>query len=78
LGGRFMRRVEGLTDAESEALLDFLRQHLDQPRFHVRWHWSEGDVVVWDERTTNHRAVADHYPQEREVRRIEVGGAVPV
>lgn len=78
LGGRFMRRVEGLTDTESDALLEFLARHIDQPRFHVRWRWSEGDVALWDERTTNHRAVGDHYPQVREVRRIEVGGAVPV
>ncbi len=77
LGGYFMRRVDGLEEAESDALLDFLRAHMDQPRFHVRWRWSEGDVAIWDERSTNHRAVPDHWPQPREVRRCEIGGSVP-
>ena len=58
-------------------LLAFLRRHMDEPRFHVRWRWSEGDVAIWDERSTNHRAVADHWPQRREVRRCEIGGSVP-
>jgi len=78
LAGGFMRFVEGLTSAESDSLLAFLADHLDQHRFHVRWRWSAGDVVIWDERSTNHRGVSDHYPQRREVRRIEVGGSVPV
>ncbi|MGI9600828.1 MAG: TauD/TfdA dioxygenase family protein [Acidimicrobiales bacterium] len=78
LAGNFMRYVEGLTAAESDNLLGFLAGHLDQHRFHLRWRWHEGDVVIWDERTTNHRGVSDHFPQEREVRRIEVGGSVPV
>ena len=77
LGGYFMRRIEGLEETESDAMLDFLRGHMDQPRFHVRWRWSEGDVAIWDERSTNHRAVADHWPQQREVRRCEIGGSVP-
>ena len=77
LGGYFMRNIEGFDEAESEALLAFLRRHLDQPRFHVRWRWNVGDVAIWDERSTNHRAVADHWPQAREVRRCEIGGSVP-
>jgi taurine dioxygenase len=77
LGGYFMRRIEGLEETESDAMLGFLRGHMDQPRFHVRWRWSEGDVAIWDERSTNHRAVADHWPQQREVRRCEIGGSVP-
>ena len=36
-----------------------------------------GDVVIWDERSTNHRAVADHFPQVREVRRCEIEGERP-
>lgn len=73
LGGRFMRRIEELTDAESDTLLAFLGRHIEDPAFHCRWRWTPGDIAIWDERSTNHRNAADYYPQAREIRRIEVG-----
>ncbi len=78
IAGRFMRRINELTEAESEALLSLLNRHVDDARFQCRWRWTPGDVAIWDERSTNHRSAADHFPQEREIRRCEVGGARPV
>lgn len=72
-----MQSIDGMTQAESDALLDFLLAHCDQPRFSVRWRWSEGDIAIWDERTTLHRGVSDHHPQRRVVRRCTVDGEVP-
>ena len=72
-----MQSIEGMSQAESDVLLDFLLAHVDQPRFHVRWHWAEGDIAIWDERTTLHRGVSDHHPQRRVVRRCTVDGEVP-
>ena len=72
-----MHEIVGLPKDESDAILDFLDAHVDQPRFQVRWRWTPGDVAIWDERTTLHRAVADHYPQRRVVRRCTVDGEVP-
>lgn len=72
-----MKQVVGMTEAESDNLLTFLRRHLDQPRFHCRWHWSPSDVAIWDERTTNHRGVADHHPLRRVVRRCTADGERP-
>ncbi len=77
LGGRFMRRIEELKDAESDTLLQFLSHHIEDPAFHCRWRWTPGDIAIWDERSTNHRNAADYYPQEREIRRIEVGNDRP-
>ena len=77
LGGRFMRRIEELKDAESDTLLQFLSHHIEDPAFHCRWRWTPGDIAIWDERSTNHRNAADYYPQEREIRRIEVGSDRP-
>lgn len=76
-GGYFMREVVGLTKSESDAVLEFLRRHIDQPRFHVRWSWGPGDLAIWDERSTVHRGVADHFPREREVRRCVIDGVRP-
>jgi alpha-ketoglutarate-dependent taurine dioxygenase len=33
--------------------------------------------VIWDERATVHRAIGDHFPREREVRRCVVDGDRP-
>jgi taurine dioxygenase len=77
LGGRFMQAIVGMHPAESDTLLALLKAGLDSPRIQVRWKWEPGDVAIWDERSTNHRAVADHYPQIREVRRCEIEGGRP-
>jgi len=76
-GGGFMREVVGLTGGESDALLDFLRRHIDQPIFHARWRWAVGDLAIWDERSTVHRGLSDHFPREREVRRCVIDGDRP-
>lgn len=72
-----MHRVAGLPADESDAILDFLDAHVDQPRFQVRWKWSPGELAIWDERTTLHRGVSDHYPQRRVIRRCTVEGEAP-
>jgi taurine dioxygenase len=62
---------------ESDTLLGYLRRHIEDSRFHCRWRWRLGDVAIWDERSTNHRNAADHWPQHREGRRCEIGAGVP-
>lgn len=76
-GGGFMRRVVGLEPHESDAVMRLVRDHVAQPRFHCRWSWRPGDVAIWDERSTIHRAIGDHFPREREVRRCVVDGDRP-
>jgi taurine dioxygenase len=77
LGGHFMRRIEGMHDDESTALLEFLLHHIDAPRFHCRWRWTPGDLAIWDERSTNHRNAGDRLLQQRTIRRIEIDGDRP-
>jgi taurine dioxygenase len=72
-----MHRIAGLEQAESDALLDFLDRHVAEPRFHIRWRWEPGQLAIWDERTTLHRGVSDHYPQRRVIRRCTVDGEAP-
>jgi taurine dioxygenase len=71
---QFTRRIVGLHDAESDAILGFLVEHVTHPNFQVRYHWTAGDVCMWDERVTQHFAVADHYPQRREMGRVPLLG----
>ena len=77
LGGRFMRHIVGMEPAESDMLLGFLEAHVNDARFHVRWRWTPGDLAIWDERSTNHRAAGDSGEQERVIRRIEIDGTRP-
>lgn len=78
LCGAYVRGIAGLHPDESDALLALVRRGLDDPNHQVRWRYRPHDVVVWDERCTNHRAVGDHYPARRVVRRCTVGASVPV
>lgn len=72
VNSEFTARINEMTPAESRAVLDFLVAHCANPNFAVRWNWTLGDVVLWDERPTLHYAVADYYPQRREVIRVNV------
>jgi taurine dioxygenase len=72
-----MTNIVGLPQNESDVILDFLDTLVAEPRFHVRWKWSPGELAIWDERTTLHRGVSDHYPQRRVIRRCTVDGEAP-
>lgn len=77
LCGAFAKHIAGLTPAESAALLDLLREGLNDPSTQVRWRWQKHDLVMWDERCTNHRALSDHAGEYRRVRRCTVGAGRP-
>ncbi|BCN60872.1 TauD/TfdA dioxygenase family protein [Prescottella equi] len=77
IGGPSMHRIKGMRRDESDALLGFLRNYATDERFQCRWRWSPGDLAIWDERSTMHRAAADHFPRYRTVRRIEIDGDRP-
>ena len=74
----FTTHVEGVSAAESAALLRMLYEHMAKPEFSVRWRWTAGDVVFWDNRWAQHYALADYYPERRRVRRATIAGDVPV
>ena len=62
VAGGFMIAVEGMSEEESKMFLDWLNSYISNPNFHLRWSWTEGDLAIWDERCTNHRALSNHYP----------------
>lgn len=77
LGG-FAQRVVGLSGRESRAVIAMLQDRVPTPENTVRWHWNEGDVAMWDNRSTQHYAVNDYGDIHRLVKRVTVAGAVPV
>lgn len=72
----FTRRLNGVPAAESDAILAYLFQHIARPEFSYRHHWADGDVVIWDNRTTQHYAVND-YTTRRVVQRVGIRGTAP-
>jgi taurine dioxygenase len=55
LGNRLNAYVEGLSLADSEALLDSLFNHVNQPRFHYRHRWAPLELIMYDNRCCMHR-----------------------
>ncbi|AHH98151.1 TauD/TfdA family dioxygenase [Kutzneria viridogrisea] len=76
--GHFVKRLVGLTSGESQALFQLLQQRVTQLENTVRWHWREGDVAIWDNRATQHYAIADYEDNPRRLHRITLAGDVPV
>jgi taurine dioxygenase len=73
----FTTHINGLKPSESEVLLKFLFAHAGQPEFILRWRWAVGDVAFWDNRNTQHYAVADYLPERRTMHRATVNGDEP-
>ena len=64
----YARRIVGPL-GDDGGVLNGLNSMLDDPHVQVRWRWAEGDFVIWDETSTCHRALTDHHPQRRVMRR---------
>ena len=72
----FTRRIVEMSGKESDNLLHFLTDWLQDPRFTVRYRWSEGTIGMWDNRFTQHYVVND-FEGERIIQRVTVMGDRP-
>ena len=69
----FTRRIVEMTMDESDMLLSHLTKWVTQPQFTVRYHWTEGTIAMWDNRSTQHYVVND-FDGERIIQRVPVMG----
>jgi taurine dioxygenase len=76
--GHFVRRIAGLNGVDSDHVFNLLQNHVTRLENTVRWHWSLGDVAIWDNRATQHYAIADYGRAPRKLHRVTVAGDVPV
>jgi taurine dioxygenase len=76
--GHFAQKIVGLNSRDSRTLLELFQAHIVKLENVVRWRWSQGDVVLWDNRATQHIAVDDYGNARRIVRRTTVHGDIPV
>ena len=77
VNGSFTTHIVGMKPKESKAVLQFLYEHIDTPEYHVRFQWEVDSIAFWDNRSTQHRAVADYFPQTRTMHRVTVNGDAP-
>lgn len=76
--GGFAQRVVGLSTSESRDVLRLLQAYVTRPENVLRVQWNPGDLVVFDNRITQHYAPDDYGDQPRKLFRVTVAGDVPV
>jgi len=73
----FTTHINELSPLESQSVLAFLFAQTGRPEFTVRWSWRVDDVAFWDNRVTQHYAIADYLPERRTMHRATVNGDKP-
>jgi taurine dioxygenase len=74
---QFTLRIEGLEPDESDAILKVLFAQAVVPEYQFRVRWTPGAIVFWDNRSTQHYAANDYYPERRRMERTAVVGDEP-
>ncbi|MCD9872335.1 TauD/TfdA dioxygenase family protein [Streptomyces guryensis] len=76
--GGFAQRIVGLSPGESRKILDLLQAYVTRPENILRHRWSENQLVLFDNRITQHYAVDNYDGLPRRLHRVTVAGDVPV
>jgi len=76
--GGFVRGIEGLSTSESKDVLRLLQAHVTRPEHVLRWSWKPGQLLVFDNRITQHYAIDNYDDQPRRLSRVTVSGDIPV
>jgi len=74
----FTTRINELPAEESRAVLAFLYEHAARPEFQVRFRWRPNSVAFWDNRSAQHMALWDYFPETRSGHRVTIKGDRPV
>ncbi len=73
----FTSRIEGLSAKESRWLLEHLYATASDVEVQCRFRWEKGSIAFWDNRTTQHFAVSDYFPERRVMERVTIAGDRP-
>ena len=71
---QFTVGIDGMDEHESRALLDLLFRQAFVPEYQFRHHWAPHTIAMWDNRSVQHYAVHDYYPQRRYMERVTIKG----
>ncbi len=73
----FTREIIGMDPVESERLLNILYAQAAIPEYQCRFQWQPNSIVFWDNRSCQHYAVSDYWPEKRRVERVTIIGDTP-
>jgi taurine dioxygenase len=76
--GGFAQRIVGLSHTESRDILRLLQAHVTRPENVLRWAWAPEQLVIFDNRITQHYAIDNYDDQPRRLNRVTVAGDIPV
>lgn len=76
--GGFVQQIQGLSKNESVAVVKILQSYVTRPENIVRWSWSPNQLVIFDNRITQHYAIDNYDNQPRRLTRVTVAGDIPV
>ncbi|MFQ5971283.1 MAG: TauD/TfdA dioxygenase family protein [Alphaproteobacteria bacterium] len=74
---QFTLYIKGMEEEESRAILDLLFRKTLRNEYHYRHRWKPDMVVFWDNRSAQHSALHDYYPQRRLMERVTIAGDRP-
>jgi taurine dioxygenase len=70
-------RFDGMTEAESRPLLQYLFAHQVKPELTCRFRWQVGSLALWDNRCAQHNPINDYHGHRRLLHRITLEGDAP-
>ncbi len=73
----FTRHLIGVPADESDGILRYLYEHMENPIFQCRFRWRANSIAFWDNRCVQHRAMWDYWPHTRSGNRVTVAGDRP-
>lgn len=73
----FTTHIVGIPKKESEAVLQFLFEHLRTDEYTCRFSWEPDSIAIWDNRSTQHKPINDYFPAHRRMERTVIDGDRP-
>ena len=77
VNAQFTQMILGMSKIESNAILELLYRHCEQPELTCRFRWRPGSVAFWDNRATLHYALDDYGQARRFAHRVTLRGDRP-
>ena len=74
---QFTVAIRGMDETEGRALLETLFRQAEIPEYQYRHRWQPDTLVFWDNRSVQHYAIHDYWPQRRRMERITIRGDRP-
>jgi len=73
----FTQEIVGMDKDESDELLQILYAQASFPEYQTRFSWKPNSIAFWDNRSCQHYAASDYWPEVRRVERVTIVGDTP-